>query len=100
MANTTFSGPVRSQNGFQQITKNTTTGEVTTTSTFGDDTTITGTMTQDISVVGTYTVATVPDVVEGGIIYVSDGAAGSPILAFSDGTDWLRSDTGAAVSET
>jgi len=55
-------------------------------------------MTQNISVVGTYTVATVPDVVEGGIIYVSDGAAGSPILAFSDGTDWLRSDTGAAVA--
>jgi len=29
---------------------------------------------------------------------VSDGAAGSPILAFSDGTNWLRSDTGAAVA--
>jgi len=93
MANTTFSGPVRSENGFQQVTKNTTTGAVTTTSTFGDDTTITGTMT-----VGTFTVATLPDVVEGGVIFVSDGAAGSPILSFSDGTDWLRSDTGAAVA--
>lgn len=98
MANTTFSGPVRSENGFQAVTKNATTGAVTATSTFGNDTTITGTMTQDISVVGTYTVATVPDVVAGGIIYVSDGAAGSAILAFSDGADWLRSDTGAAVS--
>ena len=98
MANTTFSGPVRSENGFQTVTKNATTGAVTATSTFGDDTTITGTMTQAISVVGTYTVATVPDAVAGGIIYVSDGAAGSPILAFSDGTDWLRSDTGAAVA--
>ena len=29
MANTTFSGPVRSQGGFKQITKNTTTGAVT-----------------------------------------------------------------------
>ena len=28
MANTTFSGPVRSENGFEAITKNTTTGEV------------------------------------------------------------------------
>lgn len=35
---------------------------------------------------------------EGVILYVSDGAAGSPILAFSDGSNWLRSDTGAAVS--
>ena len=32
MANTTFSGPVRSQNGFQQVTKNATTGEIIVTS--------------------------------------------------------------------
>ena len=37
MANTTFIGPVRSQNGFQSITKNTTTGAITTQSTFGND---------------------------------------------------------------
>ena len=30
MANTTFSGPVRSENGFEQITKNGTTGAITT----------------------------------------------------------------------
>ena len=30
MANTTFSGPVRSENGFEQITKNASTGAVTT----------------------------------------------------------------------
>lgn len=98
MAKTFFSGPVESAGGFQQVTKNSTTGAITTTSTFGDDTTITGTMTQNISVVGTFTVATLPGVVAGGIIFVSDGAAGSPILAFSDGTNWLRSDTGAAVA--
>ena len=34
----------------------------------------------------------------GGIIFVSNGAAGSPVLAFSDGTDWLRSDTRAAIA--
>lgn len=77
MANTTFLGPVNSQ-----------TSIVATTSVTA------GTM----AIVGTYTVATVPDSVAGGIIYVSDGAAGSPILAFGDGTDWLRSDTGAAVA--
>ena len=30
MANTTFSGPVRSESGFEQITKNATTGAITT----------------------------------------------------------------------
>ena len=34
MANTTFSGPVRSQNGFQSITVSSTTGAVTVNSTF------------------------------------------------------------------
>ena len=29
MANTTFNGPVRSEGGFEQITKNSTTGAVT-----------------------------------------------------------------------
>ena len=58
---------------------------------------VTGAVTGGITV-PTYTVATIPAKVAGGIIYVSDGAAGSPILAFSDGTDWLRSDTGAAVA--
>lgn len=36
MANTTFSGPVRSQNGFQSITTNATTGVVTVDSAFGN----------------------------------------------------------------
>ena len=40
MANTTFSGPVRSENGFESITTNTTTGTVTTNATYG--TSITG----------------------------------------------------------
>ena len=35
MANTTFSGPVRSENGFQQVTKNATTGAFTTSATYG-----------------------------------------------------------------
>jgi capsular polysaccharide biosynthesis protein len=37
MANTTFNGPVRSQNGFQSITTNATTGAVTVNSSFGTD---------------------------------------------------------------
>lgn len=72
MASTTFSGPVTSVGGF-----------------IGD------------IQLSTYTVATAPSAASAGtgaIAYVSDGAAGNAILAFSDGTDWLRSDTGAAIS--
>lgn len=35
MANTTFTGPVRSQNGFQSVTKNATTGAITVDAAFG-----------------------------------------------------------------
>jgi hypothetical protein len=41
MANTTFNGPVRSQNGFQSITTNSTTGAVTVNATFGAATSVT-----------------------------------------------------------
>lgn len=37
MANTTFIGPVRSQNGFQSVTVSATTGAVTVNSSFGKD---------------------------------------------------------------
>ncbi len=37
MANTTFSGPVRSQNGFQTVSVNADTGAVTVTSSLGND---------------------------------------------------------------
>lgn len=49
-----------------------------------------------------YTVASAPTASDwtGKTIYVSNGAAGSPILAFSDGTNWLRSDTGAAIASS
>lgn len=45
MANTTFSGPVRSENGFEVISIDATTGTVTTTSTIGNTTSLTGTVT-------------------------------------------------------
>lgn len=76
MAQTTFSGPVVSTNGF--------TGDIT-----------------GAIKVPTYTVATAPSASTAGagtVIYVSDGAAGSAILAFSDGTNWKRSDTGATIA--
>jgi len=65
MATTNFSGPVSSAGGFV--------GDVT---------------------LGSYTVATVPAAAgnTGRIIYVTDGAAGNPVVAYSNGTDWIRSD--------
>lgn len=35
---------------------------------------------------------------EGKLIHVSDGDGGSPCLAYSNGTDWLRILIGAAVA--
>jgi len=72
MATTNFSGPVNSTNGFIGDIK-----------------------------VPTYTVANAPSASDAGagtIIYVSNGAAGSAIIAFSDGTNWKRSDTGGTIA--
>ena len=72
MASTTFSGPVTSTDGFIGDIK-----------------------------VPTYTVASAPSASDAGagtIIYVSNGAAGSAIIAFSDGTNWKRSDTGGTLA--
>jgi hypothetical protein len=47
-----------------------------------------------------YTVATVPAAAAnvGSMIYVSNGAAGLPIVAFSDGAAWLRVDTREVIA--
>jgi len=81
MASTTFSGPVTSTAGFV--------GDVT-----GD---VVG-----LVQVPTYTVASAPAAtgIAGSLIYVSNGAAGSAILAFSDGTNWKRSDTGGTIASS
>jgi hypothetical protein len=82
MASTTFSGPVTSTNGFVGAVTGGVTGDVT------------GAIT-----LPTYTVASAPTTETAGkLIYVSNGAAGSPIVAFGNGTSWLRCDTGAAIS--
>jgi len=36
----------------------------------------------------------------GRIMYCSNGASGSPCLAYSNGTNWLRITLGAAISAT
>lgn len=75
MASTTFSGPVTSTNGFI--------GSLT-----------------GAAQLPTYTVAGAPSAasIAGTLIYVSNGAAGSPVVAFSDGTNWKRVDTLATIA--
>ena len=81
MANTTFSGPVTSTNGFIGAVTGNVAGTVT---------------------LPTYTVtsanalATKP---AGQIIYVSNGLGGDPCIAVGDGTDWI-SPAGTAISAT
>ena len=48
---------------------------------------------------GVFTVATAPTTASvGSVAYFTNGAAGSPVLAFYNGTNWLRCDTRAAIS--
>jgi hypothetical protein len=87
MAQTTFSGPVVSQNGFEGAVTGAVTGPVT-----GD---VTGSVT-----LPTYTVTTANALTPktaGKIIYVSNGLAGAPCIAVGDGTDWI-SPAGTAIA--
>ncbi len=47
-----------------------------------------------------YTVSNLPSHSAGRLIYVSNGDAGSPCLAASNGSSWLRINLGSAVSAT
>ena len=93
MASTTFSGPVTSTNGFVGNVTGDVTGNVT-----GN---VTGTVTGAITL-PTYTVAGVPSAASNArkLIYVSNGAAGSPVVAFSNGTNWLRCDTLGTIASS
>jgi hypothetical protein len=72
MASTTFSGPVTSTNGFVGDIK-----------------------------IPTYTVATAPSAagLTGTLIYVSNGLAGAPTVAVSNGTDWISA-AGTAIADS
>lgn len=77
MSSTTFSGPVTSNNGF-----------------VGD---IVGAVR-----LPTFAVATAPSAAAAGagtVIYVTNGLAGDPTLAVSNGTNWISS-AGTAISAT
>ena len=101
MANTTFNGPVRSQNGFETVSINSTTGAVTTTSTIGPATSVT-----TVSATGNITADSGTAPVAGGAaaflatstadfgIYLGSGA---PTVSAQQGSLYLRTDgTGTA----
>ena len=103
MANTTFNGPVRSENGFQTISIDGTTGTVTVTGTFGAATQVTtlaatGNITADSAsglVAGGASAFIATNVAAGMGIYVGSGA---PTVAAAKGSLYLRSD-GSGVAD-
>ncbi len=72
MASTTFSGPVTSTNGF-----------------IGDI--------EGMPVLLTYTTTTLPTVVVGGLIYVSNANTNAGTVCFGKGSSWIDIKTGLAV---
>jgi hypothetical protein len=108
MANTTFNGPVRSENGFQTISINQSTGTVTVDATFGAATSVTslaatGSVTAaSLSATGNVTADSNVALVAGGAsafiatntavgmgVYIGSGA---PTIAAAKGSIYLRSD--------
>jgi len=102
MANTTFNGPVRSENGFQSISIDATTGAVTVNATFGAATSVTSLAATTVSATGNVTADSNVALVAGGAsafiatntaagmgVYVGSGA---PTVAAAKGSIYLRSD--------
>jgi hypothetical protein len=94
MANTTFSGPVRSENGFQDISVNTTTGAVTVDATFGATTSVTNLTTTNLvftdqnhpstAAINATATATAAQVATG---YITSTSAAATTITLPTGTD-------------
>jgi hypothetical protein len=102
MANTTFNGPVRSENGFQDITVNATTGAVTVDATFGAATSVTDLTTTNLvftdqnhpstAAINATATATAAQVATG---YITSTSALATTITLPTGTD-----LGTAISAT
>jgi len=102
MANTTFNGPVRSENGFQTISINQSTGTVTTTATFGAATSVTSLAATTVTATGNVTADSATGLVAGGAsAFIATNVAagmgiyfgsGVPTVAAAQGSLYLRSD--------
>jgi len=102
MANTTFSGPVRSENGFQSITKNATTGAVTVAATLGAATSVDSVTVSDflkLTAVATSALPTAAAGNAGQVRLINDNGAGDDeyCLVISTGAAWVTA-VGAALS--
>ena len=102
MSNTTFSGPVRSENGFQSVSVNSTTGAVTTTATFGAATSADSVTVTDFLALTPITTAELPTAAagnEGQVRLINDNGAGDDeyCLVISTGAAWVTA-VGAALS--
>jgi hypothetical protein len=102
MANTTFNGPVVSLNGFIGGPNPNAGGTGSNDTEQGGKVPYTATNATTLTITsgsesGTTLLATVN---AGALVYVSNGASGNAIYAFSDGASWLRVDTRVAVSST
>jgi hypothetical protein len=93
MSNTTFSGPVRSENGFQDITVNATTGAVTVDATFGATTSVTDLTTTNLvftdqnhpttAAINATATATAAEVITG---YITSTSAAATTITLPTGT--------------
>lgn len=102
MSNSTFSGPVRSENGFQTITKNATTGAVTVTGTIGAATSVTSVTVSDFLRLTPILTSALPAAAAGNagqVRLISDNGAGNNeyCLVISTGSAWVTA-VGAALS--
>jgi hypothetical protein len=102
MANTTFSGPVRSQNGFESISVNSTTGAVTVDATIGPATSVTSVTVSSFIDLPAILTAALPAAAAGNagqVRLISDNGAGNNeyCLVISTGSAWVTA-VGAALS--
>ena len=102
MSNTTFSGPVRSQNGFQTVAVSATTGAVTVTGTLGPVTSVESVTVSafiDLPAILTSALPTAAAGNAGQVRLISDNGAGNNeyCLVISTGSAWVTA-VGAALS--
>lgn len=102
MSQTTFSGPVRSENGFQTVSVNSTTGAVTVTGTIGPATSVTSVTVTDFLKLTAVATAALPAAAAGNagqVRLINDNGAGNNeyCLVISTGSAWVTA-VGAALS--
>lgn len=102
MSNSTFSGPVRSEGGFEVISKNATTGATTTTATLGAASSVTSVTASSFVGLTPIHTAALPAAAAGNagqVRLIDDNGAGNNeyCLVISTGSAWVTA-VGAALS--